>query len=586
MPGIHVRTLSNRGWDRREREPALTVPGSYWLCCKQNIYKFTFKYNKTTRSPQDFSHARELMKVVRKIIKLQPRQGQQFCTRHLLVTYNQSSWTRQDKMFAMLKFRDCPEAIAYPHAFILTIKTTSPDSLPLKSSPLPPRPSPADDSSTDSSTRLTPLPPTPPKKLKSASFFGDLALPLVEKYLHEQKDPPPPDDDSEEPLNDIQETVDMPYQYLIEREIEKTKAKVAKMSPTTRKSDPQPQNNEVTTSSRGRPPPGSSPIDTSTAKSADITDLVMEGLMFTIRQDKDSVTVVEQKTKLEPDEVLENSERVEGRTGECLVNSSLLKLENLVGKIEIAGGQEREKEKEQERLPFLFGPGEDIPGDDPGPVTSTCPQEDILPHSRMRKQRERVVEGDRDLKGSRITSSSSSSCSSGSERPEDVNGDERIEEEDIIPEVLQGDNHSPLGLMGFCSRDKVTSPLMDDEHFERSPEGTFRVGPKVVSNESVKIDLSLWKSAKARRSLVYDDEELKGGGKAMEGEAPSEGTEGRRTLAARRRILPEENQEDERINLLKFVNDMTMGVRVVVQRLDVGSLSRFGGKRAYSRECV
>lgn len=43
-----------------------------------------------------------------------------------------------------------------------------------------------------------------------------------------------------------------------------------------------------------------------TFKSSNITDLVMEGLMFTIKQDQDSVMVVEQKTKLELDEVIFN----------------------------------------------------------------------------------------------------------------------------------------------------------------------------------------------------------------------------------------------------------------------------------------
>ncbi|XP_063992058.1 uncharacterized protein LOC135170288 [Diachasmimorpha longicaudata] len=573
MPGIHVRTFSNCGWDNGEKEPLLTVPGSYWLCCKQNIYKFTFKHHKSMRPLRDFAHARELMKVVRKIIKLQPRQGQQFCTRHLLVTYNHSSWTRQDKMFAMLKFRDHPEAVAYPHAFILTIKMTSPNTVPSRSSALAVKPSPGDDSSTDSSTGLTPLPASQ-KKIKSASFFGNLALPLVEKYLHEQKDPPPPCEKPRELLNDVQETADMPYQYLIEREIEKTNAKVAKISQNTMKCDPQAQNHEITTSPRGRSTPGSSAID-STSKSADITDLVMEGLMFTIRQDKDSVTVVEQKTKLEPDEVLENSEKVEGRTGECLVNSSLLKLENLVGKIEIAGGREKE------RVSLFFGPEGDIPSDDTGPVTSTCVQEVVFPHLDVRTEGVRTGEGEKGVRSSRTTSSR---CSSRSERRDDVENDrEGIEEEDIIPEVLQDDGGPCLGVTGF-SRDKPKSPLMDDEHFHESSENSSRVTPKIISNESVKIDLSLWKSARSGRNPSYNDEDSKDAGRSLEG--TSEGTEGRRTLAAKRRILPEENQEEERVNLLKLVDDMTMGVRVVVQRLDIGSLSRFGGKRAYSRECV
>lgn len=71
--------------------------------------------------------------------------------------------------------------------------------------------------------------------------------------------------------------------------------------------------------------------DNMASRSSDITDLVMEGLMFTIRQGQDTVAVIEQKTKLEIDEVLENSEKIETKRGEkCLRNSSLLGLENLI----------------------------------------------------------------------------------------------------------------------------------------------------------------------------------------------------------------------------------------------------------------
>lgn len=80
-------------------------------------------------------------------------------------------------------------------------------------------------------------------------------------------------------------------------------------------------------------------------RSSNITDLVMEGLMFTIRQGRDSVAVIEQKTKLEVDEVLENSEKVETKAGEkCLLNSSLLRLENLVTMID---SSPRDKDKER-----------------------------------------------------------------------------------------------------------------------------------------------------------------------------------------------------------------------------------------------
>lgn len=48
MPGIYVRTVGRLDWEDCE-EPTLTVPGSYWLCHKDNIYKFTFKFHKTIR---------------------------------------------------------------------------------------------------------------------------------------------------------------------------------------------------------------------------------------------------------------------------------------------------------------------------------------------------------------------------------------------------------------------------------------------------------------------------------------------------------------------------------------------------------
>lgn len=77
-------------------------------------------------------------------------------------------------------------------------------------------------------------------------------------------------------------------------------------------------------------------MDDNVVKSSNITDLIMKGRMFMIQQDQDSVSVVEQETKLDTDEVLENSEKFETKEGEkCLLNSSLLKLTNLVTMIEM-----------------------------------------------------------------------------------------------------------------------------------------------------------------------------------------------------------------------------------------------------------
>lgn len=123
MPGIYVRTLSQLDWFDQEKESLLTIPGSYWLCHKKNIYKFIFRYHRAVKNTMQFSHGRELLKIIRRIIKCHPTQGQQFGTQHLLVTYNCTSWTRQDKMFAIMKFQQRTNAAAFSHAFVLTIRT-------------------------------------------------------------------------------------------------------------------------------------------------------------------------------------------------------------------------------------------------------------------------------------------------------------------------------------------------------------------------------------------------------------------------------------------------------------------------------
>ena len=49
MPGIYVRKASWIDWTQKEENPALIVPGSYWLCHKTKIYKFIFRYHRTSR---------------------------------------------------------------------------------------------------------------------------------------------------------------------------------------------------------------------------------------------------------------------------------------------------------------------------------------------------------------------------------------------------------------------------------------------------------------------------------------------------------------------------------------------------------
>ncbi|KAF7991834.1 hypothetical protein HCN44_010635 [Aphidius gifuensis] len=461
MPGIHVRTSSQTDWNKHEKDQALTVPGSYWLCHKKTIFKFTFKYPKYNRNvKKKFQHDKELMKVIRRIIKSQPisKQGQQFGTRHLLVTYNHRPWDRQDKIFAKLKFDEKPNVTVYHNEFFLTVKILLVDLRPDNRRDFVDGLIVYGDKTNDTiiidqnSTTNSSLDDLSNDNLNisidknndeekitdsSVTIYGDLDNSPLDQS--ESEVPIEIDSSLSSPLNDMQETIDMPYQYLIERDIEKSKTlnkrkctvgtnynsipstfiipdekithekcetivssfgnnngqtNIDNIIDTTNESKdkkcdkikPPPlilQNdnnnfknisnelnkiiklpidieekmkspikiNEMTpikspssffklTSTPTQSPLSknhsiSNLIDQITPKSANITDLVMEGLMFTIRQDKDSLTVVEQKTKLEPDEVLENSEKIETQEGaECLVNSSLLKLENLITKID------------------------------------------------------------------------------------------------------------------------------------------------------------------------------------------------------------------------------------------------------------
>ncbi|XP_008208671.1 uncharacterized protein LOC100679944 isoform X1 [Nasonia vitripennis] len=472
MPGIHVRSLSRLHWENRDKEPALTVPGSYWLCHKNNIYKFTFKFHKTIRNLSHFTYSKELMKIIRRVIKWQPRQGQHFSTKNLLVTYNHASWTRQDKMFAVMKFCDRPDANAFPHAFILTVKIINQEvelqqtEQTMGSTAAKPDSENPPECVSDAFNVTPSVQPLLENSPKEGEVNGDESTPSIEstngynnkkdedvswsprtrlrlKQLDSQgslniteKESPAvsqvcveatngttqslkiqgvelgvgggssnngsitmrdmdcnsqsepsvrsempitlpqrldiskscldDDEDSKSSSGSQSDSASLPYQYLIERDIERelqnsknnskscsfkendsTSANVSvpvntcdssldgtaendsKSSKDSRKSSGKLRSRQDSKDSEPAPP------DVANLRSSDITDLVMKGLMFTIRQDKDTVTVVEQKTKLEVDEVLENSEKVETKEGDpCLLNSSLLWLEKMITRMQ------------------------------------------------------------------------------------------------------------------------------------------------------------------------------------------------------------------------------------------------------------
>ncbi|XP_046750860.1 uncharacterized protein LOC124414032 isoform X2 [Diprion similis] len=384
MPGIRIWSIGKS--DRTgqvQAQPTLNVPGSYWLSNKQNIYKFTFKYNESTRYTKEFPYKDELMKIIRRIIKSQPSQGE-LSTVHLSITYKHTFWTRQDKMFAMLKFCNRQGAAAFPQAFILTISIVDnlanqpsgrvtqgdpylrcQDSNFFQSSAI--SSSPAVITLSDQTmlpwakaninrTKLTRLPScrneittteivavdiSPSQRTCTGSNFDSFT------NLHESLEgtptkcisrsgPPRPDtwtrlQSQVKKYDDTQlVTADdsMKYSqdtYSAHPHTERGKLSNSPvMDKTNKRKDDEETEGSRTESEKIYP------------RSSNITDLVMGGLMFTIKQDEDNVKVVEQRTKMELDEVLENSEKIETKEGSrCLVNSSLLGLENLVTNIEI-----------------------------------------------------------------------------------------------------------------------------------------------------------------------------------------------------------------------------------------------------------
>ncbi|XP_014609827.1 PREDICTED: protein PF14_0175-like [Polistes canadensis] len=482
MPGVHIHKISELSWFEQQEESKLTIPGSYWLCHKNKIYKFSFMYHHTMRDLKEFAYGKELLKVIRRIIKSQPCQGQQFVTKHILVTYNHSSWTRQDKMFATLKFMTHKEVTTVSRAIMLTIKIIKDETYEsriLKRDKVKHLES---DIKTDrrnsnvyklkvnvtntnkhisnlnlnddlSNLALSSINNEKTKdklniikcndrdlsnistnecvsvenedvnktnncsisfkkeKRKEDEFYNNIEKPsslnrIEFQELIQQKD-------SELQLNGnvitqgsniinsndegIIDSANLPYQYLIEKEIENAKKIVkyplsnanksitvyeeSSIDSTTKSENKyvnkisKEKNSNDKNCTKNKVPEmaqtneeqctndlsmdskkllisyektikdhnklkklGESEknVDNGMVKSSNITDLIMKGRMFMIQQDQDSVSVVEQETKSDTDEVLENSEKFETKEGEkCLLNSSLLKLTNLVTMIEM-----------------------------------------------------------------------------------------------------------------------------------------------------------------------------------------------------------------------------------------------------------
>ncbi|XP_012145211.2 uncharacterized protein LOC100879642 isoform X2 [Megachile rotundata] len=344
MPGIYVRKASWLDWTQKKENTIVTVPGSYWLCHKSNVYKFIFRYHRMTRNKKQFEFGKELMKVVRKIIKTQPRQGQQFSTTNLFVTYNYASWTRQDKMFAMIKFKERCGTV-YSHAFVLTIKVcnvlehteqkikhvvTIPD------------------------TDHCPIPAT--GNLNSVCSDKNNIERKSEKYL----------------LNSCNNGISEKNVQCdnIQKNISESKTQGVQLdnslnkTPTNKESVKQKTNNEHSTEVNNKVKENKSlkgdklkENKLTIAETEKVDDAHNSNNLISLENKsnkdtklcsgkingQDTVAVIEQKTKLEMDEVLENSEKIETQEGEKrLRNSSLLGLENLITMIDLPKQNENE----------------------------------------------------------------------------------------------------------------------------------------------------------------------------------------------------------------------------------------------------
>nr|XP_012145211.1 PREDICTED: putative leucine-rich repeat-containing protein DDB_G0290503 isoform X2 [Megachile rotundata] len=344
MPGIYVRKASWLDWTQKKENTIVTVPGSYWLCHKSNVYKFIFRYHRMTRNKKQFEFGKELMKVVRKIIKTQPRQGQQFSTTNLFVTYNYASWTRQDKMFAMIKFKERCGTV-YSHAFVLTIKVcnvlehteqkikhvvTIPD------------------------TDHCPIPAT--GNLNSVCSDKNNIERKSEKYL----------------LNSCNNGISEKNVQCdnIQKNISESKTPGVQLdnslnkTPTNKESVKQKANNENSTEVNNKVKENKSlkgdklkENKLTIAETEKVDDAHNSNNLISLENKsnkdtklcsgkingQDTVAVIEQKTKLEMDEVLENSEKIETQEGEKrLRNSSLLGLENLITMIDLPKQNENE----------------------------------------------------------------------------------------------------------------------------------------------------------------------------------------------------------------------------------------------------
>ncbi|XP_074104266.1 uncharacterized protein LOC141530825 [Cotesia typhae] len=738
MPGIHVRTPDKFDWFYREKEPILTIPGSYWLCHKKSIYKFTFKYHRQSKDNKQFNYGKDLMKVIRRIIKSQPRQGQQFGTQHLLVTYNHSSWTRQDKMFAMLKFREKTSATAFSRAFILTVKIVSTNlnyknetkldddlveyntdeklnkwseiikkqnseesitasiintsqnmqsaSITLKEEDM------CNNSTKCQISNFNDISDNVKKPFSvninscieksSVSFLSELKeSPFIEECTSKQQDPSKTDhtiNDKAESFNEVQESVDMPYQYLIEREIERKNLKgtgnlnVQSFTPKNVPEKPTRDSRNESAVFRAKSVSTSNIIDNATARSANITDLVMEGLMFTITQNQDSIKVFEQKTKSEPDEVLENSEKAETLEGsKHLINSSLFKLENLITKIEMSNSSQVQSEHEKDnKTTFLSSifhkndlrkqerakksyievncnndkdntgivllsnknkekPTEKILESKPYPLSidSSRTEDPKIPldeyssdsteniHNNILKQFKNKNSSDsksiikKNILPEHISKNVSIEPSKNkSEKDKNVNCNFNIynnnvntnvddwntndDEEEIIPEALQ--NHQSICSEIHNNNASSTQVheshlLMDDIESER---GSYSLNnskfinklhvPRVISNEAVKYDLSSLRTPivpelnlNASTPIVnteiqYQDrlESCLHQNEHQTCEKVINST--RKKLIARRRLYTEKSDTDKKetaIEMWKFLQDITHGVKIVLQRL-------------------
>lgn len=239
-------------------------------------------------------HGEELMRIVKIVLKESPKSGEEISIKYLSVTYTLESWERREHMVALSKFNDTKPNLK-PHDFASRLMIQV-----LK-----------EEMNQETSHHVT-------NRIISDEEISMLTLPSIPNNRQENH---VNNDIEDEPKK--RRSIDLDSRNLkklksmMDSNILVDNNKTPNLTPEKKlRHRTESKENEYVNDQ-----------DSANPKTSDITDILKTGHMVWLSKGK----VVEQTTKAEIDEVLENSEEVETTEGESrLVSSSLRSLERMV----------------------------------------------------------------------------------------------------------------------------------------------------------------------------------------------------------------------------------------------------------------